>query len=430
MHREFDGGNGTYPGVFRRWRGDLTVQSLGTNHGAKLSAIQSWYRFKEAFTPEIVMSAIDGNPTKVRTCVDPFAGSGTTALVCQMAGIESHSYEVNPFLYDLISSKTYRYDPRTLRDRIAAFAERALSPIASPYDVSRWPRTFVEPGHKGRWLFDEAVAHQLAAIVGAIEDEEDRTIRQFLKVAAGSILVPASNAVINGKGRRYRKNWRDRPRDNLNLLTAMLQRLEVMQEESGRFDDRFSAPTHIHFGDVRSAEGDFPEFDLAVFSPPYPNSFDYTDVYNLELWTLGYLQSRAEDRALRSGTLSSHVQLTRAFQVAPNGSSELIRCIEQLQLKQSDLWNKHLPRMIGSYFAELSDLLKRLLARKRPGGRVHIVVGDSRYAGVDIFTATILRELILTLGGMIVDERPLRDMRSSPQQGGQATLRETLLVIE
>ena len=31
--------------------------------------------------------------------------------------------------------------------------------------------------------------------------------------------------------------------------------------------------------------------DLAVFSPPYPNSFDYTDVYNVELWAMGYLRN-------------------------------------------------------------------------------------------------------------------------------------------
>jgi len=34
--------------------------------------------------------------------------------------------------------------------------------------------------------------------------------------------------------------------------------------------------------------------DAAIFSPPYPNSFDYTDVYNLELWVLGYLDDASE----------------------------------------------------------------------------------------------------------------------------------------
>lgn len=53
--------------------------------------------------------------------------------------------------------------------------------------------------------------------------------------------------------------------------------------------------------------------DLAVFSPPYPNSFDYTDVYNIELWTLGYIRDAASNQRLRSATLSSHVQIGRKF---------------------------------------------------------------------------------------------------------------------
>ena len=65
-------------------------------------------------------------------------------------------------------------------------------------------------------------------------------------------------------------------------------------------------------GDTRKRMADLDgPFDLILFSPPYPNSFDYTDIYNLELWVLGYLASAEDNLTLRRATLRSHVQIKR-----------------------------------------------------------------------------------------------------------------------
>ena len=70
------------------------------------------------------------------------------------------------------------------------------------------------------------------------------------------------------------------------------------------------------------------QFDLVVFSPPYPNSFDYTDIYNVELWALGYLGSSADNRKLRGETLRSHVQIRRAYESANGHSPKLVQTLK------------------------------------------------------------------------------------------------------
>jgi hypothetical protein len=62
-------------------------------------------KFKEAFSPKFVVDALASMPHTPRRCVDPFGGSGTTALTCSFLGIDSVSIEVNPFLADLIEAK-------------------------------------------------------------------------------------------------------------------------------------------------------------------------------------------------------------------------------------------------------------------------------------------------------------------------------------
>ena len=76
--------------------------------------------------------------------------------------------------------------------------------------------------------------------------------------------------------------------------------------------------------------------------------------------------------------------------------------------------------MIDGYAGDLALVMTGLASGLRPRGRVYTVVGDSRYAGVDVPVAAILAEVVQPLGYDVVALDPCRSMRSSPQQGGAA----------
>ena len=95
---------------FESWTNGRTVPSLGTNAGAPALPFQRWRHFKEAFAPEIVEEAIRSSSIPVESCLDPFGGSGTTALACQFLGVRPVTMEVNPYLADLIEAKLTGYD--------------------------------------------------------------------------------------------------------------------------------------------------------------------------------------------------------------------------------------------------------------------------------------------------------------------------------
>ena len=99
---------------FDEWTGKRRIVSLGTNSGAERIPFQGWRHFKEAFTPEIVYEAVQAAASPVTSCIDPFGGSGTTALACQFLGVEPTTIEVNPYLADLIEAKLTTYDPERL----------------------------------------------------------------------------------------------------------------------------------------------------------------------------------------------------------------------------------------------------------------------------------------------------------------------------
>lgn len=414
---------------FLRWTADRHVPSLGTNDGATPLAFQNWHHFKEAFAPELIAEAVQSSTREVRACIDPFGGSGTTALACQMLGIDSTTVEVNPFLADAIQAKLARYDPDEVVKELADIRRRSRRCLVDPSEYFHSvPGTFLEPGVQERWLFNISTAAKLASILSAIDSVADIAIRRLFRVIIGGILADVSNVTVSGKGRRYRSKWQEIQADPERVEHLFALRAETAILDIQAFSRRPQIASTVILGDARKLSFER-RYDLAVFSPPYPNSFDYTDVYNLELWMLGYLTSWTDNRELRHATLRSHVQVFRDYPQPPKGSATLNTVIEQLQEARKSLWDKWIPSMIGSYFSELTAVLNRIIPSLLDDGQCWMVVGDSRYAGITVPVAQVLAELSEHQGWAIKRCEPIRHMKSSAQQGWRPELAESLIVL-
>lgn len=415
---------------FDQWTKQRIPVTLGTNSGAQPLAFQNWRRFKEAFAPELVARAVGETAAalgrSVENCTDPFAGSGTTPLACQFLGVIPTAIEVNPYLADLIEAKLTPVDGKIVGMRLAEVlaTARSIDPVSY---YSGAPTTFVEPGVKQRYLFSTAVAGRLASLLDTILRIPEKEIRRLLRVLLAPAAIYVCNATVSGKGRRYRSNWQQRLVGPEDLDREFASAVETAVFDTTRYARRRTLDFNIIRGDARQEIKSIKSADLAVFSPPYPNSFDYTDVYNIELWALGYLNTSSENTELRCSTLRSHVQIKRDM------SSDLLppMLVDAItRLRAADrLWNPNIPDMIGAYFTDLSDTLKELKLTLSRKGRVYMVVGDSRYSMVDIPVATGIAEMAPDIGYTVLGVEPFRSMRASPQQGGRKELAESLITL-
>src|SRR5262245_2928349 len=68
-----------------------------SNQMAATMPFQRWFKFKEAFAPSFVVDTLKQMDSSPTTCLDPFGGSGTTAVTCQFLGVRPTTIEVNPF---------------------------------------------------------------------------------------------------------------------------------------------------------------------------------------------------------------------------------------------------------------------------------------------------------------------------------------------
>ena len=403
--------------------------TITTYQGSELLPFQRWFKFKEAFSPHLVRSIIESFPVTPNTVLDCCSGSGTTGVVSQSLGVRPWLIETNPFLADLARAKLADYSQIDLARETAKLVRRIMGTQVSMRQLrSRLPPTFIEPGVDERWLFSKKSIREIERIRLCVERAPLPIVRRLFKIALASLMIPCSNVRMDGKGRRYRQNWQDHPIDATQILPRFLNNIRDMIEDIYRFSAYASNRTAVLQGDSRRIMADFSEpIDAAIFSPPYPNSFDYTDIYNIELWLLGYIKNYSDNRELRLSTIRSHVQVEWASPSSlPTGN--LKRTISRLERKRDELWNPKLPQMVHAYFEDLLGLLlnvKRCLTKR---GHIVLVVGDSSYAGVKIPSADILKEYAAGIGLRVESCESVRIMRSSMQQTrGKKALDEWLV---
>ncbi|MEM7701309.1 MAG: hypothetical protein AAF251_05170 [Pseudomonadota bacterium] len=168
---------------FEDWTKGREIASFGTNAGAQELPFQRWRNFKEAYAPELIDLAVRESKIPVRSILDPFGGSGTTALAAQFLGIFPTTVEVNPFLADLIQAKLNQYDADALASDLGSIARNSEGLSATvEARLAKLPPTFVEPGVKEKWIFDLEVAQRIAQILEAIEGLDCDKHRRLFRV--------------------------------------------------------------------------------------------------------------------------------------------------------------------------------------------------------------------------------------------------------
>lgn len=403
---------------FNDWVHGWTTPAPSTYQRSNSLAFQRWFKFKEAFSPALVKEVIESLPHRPKRILDCFGGSGTTAVVAGMLGIDSILIEVNPFLADLIDAKLASYIDIDIPSETLKVLS-ASNEIVVNVDAlrERLPPTFIEPGKKERWIFGLEAAIAIEQLRLAIKGVQLMNLQRLLQVALGSVLIDVSNVRIDGKGRRYKKRWKDRRIEGVTIRNLFVDAVARMVEDVARFPARLT-DNRVLLGDSRLVIKNLAvsSIDFAIFSPPYPNSFDYTDIYNVELWMLGYFDIAADNTRLRLQTLRSHVQVKWESPSSILNSNTLDATINKLRAKREELWDTRLPEMVLAYFCDLDEILHGISKVLDPAGHIAIVVGNSAYAGITIDSGAVLEEIAHQHGLTVKSRESVRVMRTSSQQ--------------
>jgi hypothetical protein len=423
----------------------LPLPSVSALDSEKL-ARHRWYFFKEAFSPEIVDHAIkEVSLARGSVIFDPFSGSGTTPISAAMNGFRGVGIEVNPFLKFVAEAKSQRVSGEAFRAGMSTALKGSYESTPSPLEkFSTFAATTSKARERGKWLFNRSVLRSFEGAwrtANRIKGAEKPLVQLCLLGAA----LDAANAFKDGKCLRYKRDWQGLKLSRADFLQAFESRAALIIEDLDKESDA-ALNVKITLGDSRRF-GEMDLFDLCVTSPPYLNSFDYTDVYRPELFLGGFVKDMEQLRALRLATIRSHVQTKwRDPHEEDFGKhysdavAELSAATETRREENEMLWNRRIPLMIQAYFEDMGLVLKRLKARAKPHASVWLVVSTSSYAGVEIPVDLIIADIAVRNGWFLREVQVMRHLRRvAGQQWHELSgrghpngphLRESLVVLD
>jgi hypothetical protein len=435
---------------------------VGSGH-IEAEPVHRWYAYKEAFSPRLPHEALALLKSDEDAVVaDVFAGVATTALAlqAQLSVRRVIGVEYSPFAHFVGRTKLvwHRLSPRRV--------ERAIK-RHSRFDVDRNLAVPTLAAFSNEDIFPDIVASQLVSARESIRSDAglDEDERSFLLLGLAAVVEDASGAMKDGRALRILRGRKRRRkalmpqsgavsgRDVRSLLTnhwlAMLEDLREL-EDLGR-TVRDGRTVHLRgdarrLGDVESEDGDPALADgsvsVSLFSPPYLNCIDYTEVYKLELWLLGFVTSQEGFRNVRLGTLRSHPSIEFPAQsLLSTVDAPVARLVEQA----AEFMEYHLPRpgigrMTRNYFEDMYRVFCEQARILRSGGHSVCIVGNSTFARretvdgrrseswrLPILTDVVLARLAEAAGLEPVGIWDARELRPRNVAGGSA--RESLVVL-
>ena len=316
--------------------------------------------------------------------MDPFCGSGTTAIEAMLQGRNAVSVDIDPFARLLIKVKTTKYS----NDDLACIAD-VVKRIKEGKPLEKEKYKMPNIPNLEKWFCDKS-AQGLAYIKDMIDKNTtgNQNAHDFLYVVMAGIIRKVSNADEVSPKPYISSKYPKTPADPFELFVKTEELYRVAIQEFTESVQGFDCNSVILKSNDARNVGESVAVDLAVTSPPYINAYDYVRSLRFEDVWLGLA---TEDQLRDSRKKYVGTEITKSFykEYCYATQSEILRPIVG-RIAEVD---EKRANVVNTYFEDMSINMVSVREKLKAGGRYVIVVGDSKIRNQEIPTAKILTEI-------------------------------------
>jgi DNA modification methylase len=432
----------------------LSRANLGTFQDSLRAPVHRWFTYPAGFSFKAVEEAFRSYGISSGMVVyDPFAGTGTTAIVAKQMGIHSFNVEAHPFVQFVAQTKLFwEFDlAALLRDIDALIAD-----IRRSIELQDTASVAVEN------IFPELVCkcysrEKLARLYlcrEAINKLPPVPFRDFAKLGLTNLLRAVADVATGWPyiaPKKEKNGSKTKVNSSLNVVEAFRRQLYQMHGDLQAIRHT-SCPTGravLIKGDSRQYQEciETSSVDLAFTSPPYLNNYDYADRTRLETYfwgeaaTWGDITRKVRSRLIMSATTQinrkefdeSSLLSADLCNLAPHVAEELNPKIKKLSnLRLTKGGKKSYDIMVAGYFNDMLQVIRETFRVLKQGSSFVLILGDSAPYGVYIPTDTYLGELGKAVGFKSYTVEELRTRggkwKDNPQRHSVA-LKECILTL-
>ncbi|MEK7397070.1 MAG: DNA methyltransferase [Candidatus Poribacteria bacterium] len=341
-----------------------------------------WYKFKEAFSADLVEYLLYKYSIPKGRILDPFAGSGTALFAAADLGYDADGIEILPIAQQIIECRRFAAFEISDTEKDILKLWRDSKPWKHVKTMKLLNELRITEG-----AYPKETAEEIGKFLIWLEQENGRIVN-LLRFALFCVLESVSYTRKDGQFLRW-DHRSGRGENNtfskgkiLSFDEAITQKLnEVItdiENSNDRLNDLLKNIEGVEKGDIQLNNNSCLEiltklnsnlYNAVITSPPYCNRYDYTRTYALENALMGMTEEQQID--LRQRMLSCTVESRTKELTAFNSSwtkaisicdthSLLQQIIEYLeyQKKEGKLNNNGIPRMVKGYFYEMACVIQ------------------------------------------------------------------------
>lgn len=377
-----------------------------TTFKGKLDApIQRWFSITPAYAPALVADCAEhlgAGPDE--RYLDPFSGSGTTAVWCRLHGLSCTAVEWNPALHFISSVKaSWSAAPTALEEAGAAFVaswRAALSTSADAGDYLRAHPAYVPRiSNPQRWWSLATLAELAAARRTLASHPPDAALRPGIQLALLRILLEVSRARYTHASVTFA---RDDARPTPAALPAFERRLAEMVADLRALASQPQRLATVLHGNSLALDAVLPDagaYTRVICSPPYPNRYSYARETRPHLFFLDLVANAAAVGELEYTAMGgTWGRATSALNQPHTPASAEVAHIMAPLLETLRAAHPLMANYAVRYFNDFWRHVQALDRAMAPHARLAYVVGNSTLGGVPVPVADWLLELFEAAG--------------------------------
>jgi len=373
-----------------------------------------WLRLTPAYSVKVVEDIVERYGPSL-SILDPFCGTGTTALSAVNHGHNAATTDINPFLIWLANAKTAHYSTVVIAQTEKAgktaldLAKReAVQPVVEPpiHKIERW------------WTERERrfLCH-LKAAIGEVAGQSS-PLTDLLNVAFCRTLIKLSSAAFNHQSMSFKGNAQCAFDLNPEAGAVFLDDLAFVLDGA---QQNPPGDASVILGDARDLPACLDaRFDVVVTSPPYANRMSYIRELRPYMYWLGFLVNSRDAAELDwlaiGGTWG--VATSRLAEWSPSGKQWLPDDLPPVLASIASDDNANgalLSNYVAKYCEDMSAHFAGLPRVLNPGARVHYIVGNSTFYGVLVSTEQAYAAMFREYGFADVEVLPIRKRNSKKE---------------
>lgn len=348
-----------------------------------------YYTYPAKFIPQLASRIIKEYSNKSDIIIDPFMGSGTTvieAIVNDRVGIGT---DINEIAVLLSKVKSTPIDNEILvaeySNLIFNLQYKLNGSFVSELEIAKRHISLPERVH---YWFKPHIEDRLIIILHNILSIKNSDVSDFFLITFAQILKSCSIWL-----QKSIKPTRDKNKKEIDPLTKFEWQSKRMIKKHKEFNsivsqkakssiDKFRIVENLDSRDLPCKDG---KATLIVTSPPYVTSYEYADLHQLPSLWFGYLDELSN---FRKKFIGSSFREREKVLLKSDIADKIV----------AELGNNRKGREVENYYADMLESFMEMHRVLKKGGKVAIVIGNTKLKGVKILNAEVFQQQFENIG--------------------------------